>query len=40
MVAATGAPAEQFCLACFDGDYPVEIPEAVKSGKLALESCG
>jgi amidophosphoribosyltransferase len=40
MVVATGAPAEEFCLACFDGDYPVEIPDAVKSGKLALESCG
>ncbi|MDR3686724.1 MAG: amidophosphoribosyltransferase [Coriobacteriia bacterium] len=40
MVAATGAPAESFCLACFDGEYPIEIPEAVKAGKLALESCG
>ena len=40
MVTATGAPAEQFCLACFDGEYPVEIPDSVKAGKLALESCG
>jgi len=40
MVAATGAAAESFCLACFDGEYPIEIPEAVKAGKLALESCG
>ncbi len=39
MVASTGAPAEQFCLACFDGEYPVEIPDSVKAGKLALESC-
>jgi amidophosphoribosyltransferase len=39
MVRATGACAEDFCLACFDGDYPIEIPEAVKFGKLALESC-
>ena len=37
MVAATGRPPEDFCLACFDGAYPVEIPEAVKSGKLAFE---
>lgn len=28
------------CLACFDGNYPIEIPEQVRSGKLALESCG
>jgi amidophosphoribosyltransferase len=40
MVASTGALAEEFCLACFDGDYPVEIPGSVKAGKLALESCG
>jgi len=40
MVDATGAPAENFCLACFDGEYPVDIPEGVKRGKLSLESCG
>jgi amidophosphoribosyltransferase len=40
MVAATGAAQDSFCLACFDGKYPIEIPEAVKAGKLALESCG
>jgi amidophosphoribosyltransferase len=39
MVKATGACAEEFCLACFDGDYPIEIPDAVKFGKLALENC-
>jgi amidophosphoribosyltransferase len=37
MVEATGRQAEDFCLACFDGRYPVEIPESVKAGKLALE---
>ena len=37
MVAATGRPAEDFCLACFDGTYPIEIPEPVKRGKLRLE---
>jgi len=40
MVEATGARADSFCLACFNGEYPIEIPEAVKAGKLALESCG
>jgi len=39
MVRAAGAPAESFCLACFDGEYPIEIPETVKRGKLALEGC-
>jgi amidophosphoribosyltransferase len=39
MVRATGAPADSFCLACFSGEYPIDIPESVKSGKLALESC-
>ena len=32
-------PPSSFCLACFDGEYPVEIPDSVKAGKLALESC-
>jgi amidophosphoribosyltransferase len=40
MVAATGRTAGEFCMACFDGDYPLEIPESVRKGKLALESCG
>jgi amidophosphoribosyltransferase len=39
MVEATGASADKFCLACFDGSYPIEIPETVRSGKMALESC-
>jgi amidophosphoribosyltransferase len=39
MVASTNIPAENFCLACFDGEYPVEIPDSVKRGKLALEGC-
>ncbi len=37
MVAATGRAPEDFCLACFDGSYPVEIPDSVKRGKMALE---
>lgn len=39
MVEATGAPKDAFCLACFDGKYPIQIPESVRSGKMALESC-
>jgi amidophosphoribosyltransferase len=27
MVKATGLPKENFCLACFDGNYPVPIPD-------------
>ncbi len=26
MVAATGLPAEQFCLACFNDQYPTPLP--------------
>jgi amidophosphoribosyltransferase len=37
MIASTGRPADEYCLACFTGDYPVEIPEAVRRGKMALE---
>lgn len=37
MVTATGAPEAGYCLACFDGNYPIEIPESVKRGKLSLE---
>lgn len=40
MVEATGADKDSFCLACFNGDYPVEIPESVRRGKMALEGCG
>jgi amidophosphoribosyltransferase len=38
MVAATGSPADSYCLACFTGDYPIEIPESVRKGKMAFES--
>ncbi len=39
MVAATGQTQDAFCLACFNGEYPVEIPQSVREGKLALEKC-
>jgi amidophosphoribosyltransferase len=40
MVGAAGADKDRFCLACFNGDYPVDIPESVRSGKLAHEVHG
>jgi amidophosphoribosyltransferase len=40
LVASTGRPADEFCLACFDGNYPIEVPESVRRGKLSLEPCG
>jgi amidophosphoribosyltransferase len=35
MIEATGQPASEFCAACFDGDYPIPIPE--QAGKFVLE---
>jgi amidophosphoribosyltransferase len=35
MVEAAGGPKDSFCRACFDGVYPIEIPEG--AGKFVLE---
>ena len=35
MVAAAGGDASSFCTACFDGQYPIAVPEGV--GKFVLE---
>jgi amidophosphoribosyltransferase len=35
MVQATREPAEGFCRACFDGEYPIPVPE--RAGKFVLE---
>ena len=35
MVAATGQDPDSFCRACFDGEYPIPIPE--HAGKFLLE---
>ncbi len=35
MIAAAGGPATDFCAACFDGEYPIAIPEL--AGKFVLE---
>ena len=40
LIESTGRTRGDYCLACFDGEYPIEIPDSVKQGKLALESCG
>lgn len=37
MLQATGENPENFCTACFDGNYPIEIPEQLKRSKLMLE---
>ncbi len=38
LIKAVGLPRENFCLACFTGDYP--IPVQLEMGKLALETMG
>jgi amidophosphoribosyltransferase len=35
MIAATGGSRDSFCRACFDGEYPIAIPEG--AGKFLLE---
>jgi amidophosphoribosyltransferase len=37
MVNATQDNPTHFCTACFSGDYPVEIPQVMRSSKLMLE---
>ncbi len=37
MLKTTGENPEQFCSACFTGDYPISIPEDMKRSKLILE---
>ena len=34
---AIGLPRERFCLACFDGRYPVPVPYDVTAHKFVLE---
>lgn len=38
LLEAVGAPKEQFCRACFDGEYPITIPDDVRYTKLVFES--
>jgi amidophosphoribosyltransferase len=37
MVAATGQPADRLCMACFDGIYPIPLPDESLLGKHLLE---
>jgi amidophosphoribosyltransferase len=37
MLVATGEDIDNFCSACFNGNYPIEIPDNVKRSKLMLE---
>jgi amidophosphoribosyltransferase len=37
LVAATTVPMGRLCRACFDGEYPVELPAAAHLGKHVLE---
>ncbi|XWK86941.1 MAG: amidophosphoribosyltransferase [Phormidium sp.] len=37
MLKATGENPQNFCSACFTGNYPVTVPEPVKRSKLILE---
>ena len=37
LVEATTVPMDELCRACFDGVYPVELPETARLGKLILE---
>ncbi len=37
MLEATGEDANSFCSACFNGDYPISIPDNIKRSKLMLE---
>ncbi|WP_267383622.1 amidophosphoribosyltransferase [Cyanobacterium sp. uoEpiScrs1] len=37
MLEVTGKDPNSFCSACFTGDYPVDIPEVIKSSKFILE---
>ena len=37
MLKSTGEDINNFCSACFTGDYPIAIPDAIKGSKLMLE---
>jgi amidophosphoribosyltransferase len=37
LINATEQPASRLCAACFDGEYPIPLPEDVRLGKHLLE---
>jgi amidophosphoribosyltransferase len=40
LVQATEQPKTRLCMACFDGDYPIELPAGNLIGKHLLEGVG
>jgi amidophosphoribosyltransferase len=38
LVRATGRPKEEFCTACFDGEYPIPVPDEMRMAKCRLEA--
>ena len=38
LVKAIGEPKADFCFACFNGDYPVDISEIIKYDKFSIEN--
>jgi amidophosphoribosyltransferase len=36
-VRATGSSSDKFCRACFDGIYPIPVPEDEEEPKFVLE---
>jgi len=40
LVAATGYPWEEFCLACFNEQYPIPLPRQMELGKYIFEASG
>jgi len=38
LIEAVGLSRSNFCLACFNNRYPIDIPKDVRTGKLALEA--
>jgi amidophosphoribosyltransferase len=37
LIAASEQPRTRLCMACFDGDYPIPLPEEARLGKYLLE---
>ncbi|MEA2016692.1 MAG: amidophosphoribosyltransferase [Actinomycetota bacterium] len=37
LIKATGESKDKFCFACFNGDYPVQIPENIGSDKYSID---
>jgi len=40
LIAATEQPKTRLCRACFDGEYPIELPKGNLTGKHVLEGAG